>query len=150
MPSVAASAAELLSALAGLAHLDGDRLTIDDEQGFRDRGIRDLAWTAAFATDPGATEAAQWLVWEASQTLGALSASIQDLYMARAQGEVGGFTVPAINIRAQTFDMARTVFLAAEAGDVGAVILELARSEQTYTFQRPIDYATSVLAGAIA
>jgi tagatose-1,6-bisphosphate aldolase non-catalytic subunit AgaZ/GatZ len=30
------------------------------------------------------------------------------------------------------------------------VILELARSEQTYTFQRPIDYATSVLAGAIA
>ena len=36
------------------------------------------------------------------------------------------------------------------AADVGAVILELARSEQTYTFQRPIDYATAVLAGAIA
>ena len=34
--------------------------------------------------------------------------------------------------------------------DVAAVILELARSEQTYTFQRPIDYSTSVLAGAIA
>ena len=30
------------------------------------------------------------------------------------------------------------------------MILELARSEQTYTFQRPIDYATAVLAGAIA
>ena len=37
-----------------------------------------------------------------------------------------------------------------KAADVGAVILELARSEQTYTFQRPIDYATAVLAGAIA
>ena len=61
-----------------------------------------------------------------------------------------GFTVPAINIRAQTFDMARTIFETAAAADVGAVILELARSEQTYTFQRPIDYATSVLAGAIA
>jgi fructose/tagatose bisphosphate aldolase len=46
--------------------------------------------------------------------------------------------------------MARTAFEAAAAADVGAVILELARSEQTYTFQRPIDYATSVLAGAIA
>ena len=46
--------------------------------------------------------------------------------------------------------MARTVYEAAAAADVGAVILELARSEQTYTFQRPIDYATSVLAGAIA
>ena len=33
---------------------------------------------------------------------------------------------------------------------MGAVILELARSEQTYTFQRPVDYVTSVLAGAIA
>ena len=36
------------------------------------------------------------------------------------------------------------------AADVGAVIFELARSEQTYTFQRPMDYATLVLAGAIA
>ena len=64
--------------------------------------------------------------------------------MARARGEVSGFTVPAINLRAQTFDMARTVYETADAADVGAVILELARSEQTYTFQRPIDYATSV------
>ena len=150
MPLVAASAAELLTALAGLCHIDGERLRIDDERGFRDRGIRDVAWTAAFATDPGTIEAAQWLVWEASQALGAPSASIQDLYTARARGEVSGFTVPAINIRAQTFDMARTVYEAAQAGDVGAVILELARSEQTYTFQRPIDYATSVLAGAVA
>src|SRR6185295_18657878 len=60
------------------------------------------------------------------------------------------FTVPAINIRAQTFDMARVAFEAATTRDVGAVILELARSEQTYTYQRPIDYATAVLAGAIA
>ena len=113
-------------------------------------GIRDLAWTAAFSDDEATTAAAQWLVWEASQELGARSASIQALYEARARGEVSGFTVPAINLRAQTFDMARTVYETAEAGGVGAVILELARSEQTYTYQRPIDYATSVLAGAVA
>src|SRR3954452_11165736 len=70
--------------------------------------------------------------------------------MARGRGEVHGFTVPAINLRAETFDMARTIFAAAQEADVGAVILELARSEQTYTFQRPIDYSTAVLAGAIA
>ncbi len=70
--------------------------------------------------------------------------------MARAHGEVSGFTVPAINIRAQTFDMARIIFETAAAKDVGAVILELARSEQTYTYQRPIDYATACLAGAVA
>src|SRR6478735_10788425 len=150
MPHVATSPTDLLATLSGAAHLDGDRLVIDDEAAFRDAGIRDLAWTAAFSTDEVTTAAAQWLVWEASQELGARSASIQGLYEARARGEVSGFTVPAINLRAQTFDMARTVYEAASAAGVGAVILELARSEQTYTFQRPIDYATSVLAGAIA
>src|SRR6187401_378419 len=150
MPHVATSPTELLAAIAGSAHLDGERLVIDDEAAFRDAGIRDLAWTAAFSTDEATTAAAQWLVWEASQALGARSASIQGLYDARARGEVAGFTVPAINIRAQTFDMARTIFETAAAADVGAIILELARSEQTYTFQRPVDYATSVLAGAIA
>jgi fructose/tagatose bisphosphate aldolase len=150
MPTVATSPTDLIATLSGSAHLEGERLRIDDEGAFRATGIRDLAWTAAFSTDEATTAAAQWLVWEASQELGARSASIQALYEARAGGEVSGFTVPAINLRAQTFDMARTVFEAAEAADVGAVILELARSEQTYTFQRPIDYATAVLAGAIA
>ncbi len=150
MPHVATSTADLLANLHGTAHLDGDRLVIDDEAAFRRSAIRDLAWTAAFSTDEATTAATQWLVWEASQALGARSASIQELYTARARGEVSGFTVPAINLRTQTFDMARTVFEAAAAADVGAVILELARSEQTYTFQRPIDYATAVLAGAIA
>jgi fructose-bisphosphate aldolase class II len=150
MPHVADSVSDLLSRLEGQVHLDGDHVVVDDEGRVRGDGIRDLAWTAAFSDQPDVVEAAQWLVWELSQALGARSASIHDLYVARARGEVRGFTVPAINIRAQTFDMARTAFEAAAAADVGAVILELARSEQTYTFQRPIDYATSVLAGAVA
>ena len=150
MPHVAERVPDLLARLAGAAHLDGDALAIDDEAAFRDATIRDLAWTAAFATDEATVGAAQWLIHEAARELGAHSASIEELYRARARGEVSGFTVPAINIRAQTFDMARTVYEAATAGDVGAVILELARSEQTYTFQRPIDYSTAVLAGAVA
>jgi fructose/tagatose bisphosphate aldolase len=150
VPHVATSASDLLARLEGIVTIAGDGLTVVDEERLRGDGIRDLAWTAAFGEDEAAVAAAQWIVWEASQALGARSASIHELYMARARGEVSGFTVPSINIRAQTFDMARTVFDAATAGDVGAVILELARSEQTYTYQRPIDYATAVLAGAIA
>jgi fructose/tagatose bisphosphate aldolase len=150
MPHVATSTTDLLSAIRPAAHLADDRLVIDDERAFRGEAIRDLAWTAAFATDESTVEAAQWLIWEASQELGAHSASIHELYMARSRGEVSGFTVPAINLRAQTFDLARTVFEAALSADVGAVILEIARSEQTYTFQRPIDFATASLAGAIA
>jgi fructose/tagatose bisphosphate aldolase len=150
MPHVATSLPDLLGNLAGIAHIDGDRLVIDDETRFRSQAAADLAWTAAFTADEPAAEAVRWIVWEASQALGAHSASIQELYMARARGEISGFTVPAVNIRAQTFDMARTFYETAARADVGAVIFELARSEQTYTFQRPMDYATAILAGAIA
>ena len=150
MPHVSERAPDLIARLGGTAHLEGERLVVDDPEAFRGEPIRDLAWTAAFAPEGPVVDAARWLIAEAAQAVGARTASIHELYVARARGEVGGFTVPAINIRAQTFDMARTIFEAAQAADVGAVILELARSEQTYTFQRPIDYATAVLAGAVA
>jgi len=150
MPHVATSPADLLAQLTGIAHIEDDRLVIDDAARFRSEAAADLAWTAAFTGDDAAAEAARWIVWEASQALGARSSSIHELYMARSRGEVSGFTVPAVNLRAQTFDMARTFYETAAKADVGAVIFELARSEQTYTYQRPMDYATSVLAGAIA
>jgi len=122
-------------------------LLVTDEAGFRARTIYDLAWTHTFSQDPATVEAARWLIWEASQELGAPSASIQELYAARARGDVSGFTVPAINLRAQTFDMARTIFATAKEKAVGPVIFELARSEQTYTFQRVFEYAPNILAG---
>src|SRR3954463_11898008 len=150
MPHVATSPSDLMTAIGAAAHLDGGRLVIAEEKAFRDAPIRDLAGASVFGEDDAAKEAAQWPAREASQQLGALSASIHELYMARGRGEVHGFTVPAINLRAETFDMARTIFAAAQEADVGAVILELARSEQTHTFQRPIDYSTAILAGAIA
>jgi fructose/tagatose bisphosphate aldolase len=149
-PSVAASPAELLQLLSGIAHVDGDALVIDDESAFRDRGIRDTVWSATFSEDPATVEAARWIVWEASQSLGAPSGSIHDLYMARGRGEVRGFTVPAINIRSQVFDMAAAICRAADSIDNGLVIFELARSEQEYTYQRPGEYITSVLAGCVA
>jgi fructose/tagatose bisphosphate aldolase len=150
MPHVAETPTDLLTRLGDTARIEGERLVVADPAGFRGEVIRDLAWTAAFAEVGPTVELAQWLIHEAAQALGARTASIHELYMARARGEVHGFTVPALNLRAQVFDMARTVYETAASADVGAVILELARSEQTYTFQRPIDYYTSVLAGAVA
>ncbi len=149
-PIPAASADELLRSLEGCARVDGDRLVIEDEAAFRDRGIRAGVWTATFSEEPAAVEAARWVVWEASQALGCPSASIHELYLARGRGEVSGFTVPAINLRTQVFDMTGAVCRAAASLDAGAVIFELARSEQEYTWQRPGEYITSVLAGAIA
>jgi fructose/tagatose bisphosphate aldolase len=150
MPKVAGSVKELLAALDGMVRIEGERLVVVDEAALRTRGIYDLAWTATFGEDEATVEAARWIVWEASQETGARSASIQDLYKARSRNEYQGMTVPAINLRAQTFDMARIIFETARKNDSEAIIFELARSEQTYTYQRVFEYATSVLAGAIA
>ena len=149
-PTPAASVSELMSALAGSAHVADGRLLIDDEARLRGEGIRAAAWSATFATDAAVIEAARWIVWEASQLLGAPSASIHELYMARGRGEVHGFTVPAVNLRTQVFDMALTMCRAAHELDAGTIVFELARSEQEYTNQRPGEYITSVLAGCLA
>ena len=79
MPHAAISIADLLAQLKGAAHIADDRLVIDDETAFRSRAAADLAWTAAFTADEPTAEAARWIIWEASQALGARSASIQDL-----------------------------------------------------------------------
>ena len=149
-PRVAASPRELLGHLSGIALVAGERLVIDDVAAFRGAGIRDVVWSATFSEDAATVEAARWIVWEASQELGCPSASIHDLYMARGRGEVSGFTVPAINLRTQVFDMAMAICRASQQLDSGVAIFELARSEQEYTFQRPGEYITSVLAGCIA
>jgi fructose/tagatose bisphosphate aldolase len=150
MPQVAGSVKELIAALNGIVKIDASGLKVVDADALRTRGIYDVIWTATFSEDEATVEAARWIVWEASQAVGCPSASIQELYNARARGEYEGMTVPAINLRAQTFDMARVILETAKKNDSAAVIFELARSEQTYTFQRVFEYATSVLAGAIA
>ena len=75
--------------------------------------------------------------------------SIHDFYMARGRGEFSGFTVPAINIRSMTYDLARAIFRVGEKNSSGAFIFEIARSEIGYTNQSPIEYASMVLAAAI-
>ncbi|HEY5520292.1 MAG TPA: class II fructose-bisphosphate aldolase [Candidatus Limnocylindrales bacterium] len=149
-PTPCGSVSELMAALDGITHIHDGRLVIDDEPSFRAAGVRTAVWSATFSAEKDVIDAARWIIWEASQQLGARSASIHDLYMARGRGEIHGFTVPACNLRTQVFDMAVAMCRAAQATDVGTMIFELARSEQEYTYQRPGEYITSVLAGCIA
>jgi fructose-bisphosphate aldolase class II len=76
-------------------------------------------------------------------------ASIHELYVAMGRGEVKGFTVPAMNLRAMTYDTARAVFRAAKALKAGTFILEIARSEIGYTEQRPHEYSAILIAAAL-
>lgn len=93
---------------------------------------------------------AYWMIWEVGQALGIYPASIHGFYLAVGRGEIPErFTVPAINLRAMTYDSARAAFKAAVQRKVGALIFEIARSEISYTGQRPREYFSSVMAAAI-
>ena len=79
---------------------------------------------------------------------GIYPSSIHDFYMARGRSEFGGFTVPAINLRSMTYDLAKAIFRVAKKNNSGAFIFEIAKSEMGYTNQPPIEYASVVLAAA--
>jgi fructose/tagatose bisphosphate aldolase len=108
-----------------------------------------LVWTGVFA-DGGLRGPARAAVLDQARAAGIFPASIQGLYAARGRREVPAtFTVPAFNIRGMAYDTARALMRARKALDAGAVICEIARSECSYTDQRPAEYAFVVLAAAL-
>jgi fructose-bisphosphate aldolase class II len=127
--------------------LDG-RVTVHDEAAIASPAMDTLVYTAVFG-EPDERDDARWLIWEIGQALGVQPASIHDLYLARGRGKVGGFTVPAMNIRGMTYDTSRALFRSAIRLKVGALILEIARSEIAYTDQRPAEYVAVILAAAL-
>ena len=151
MPHVATSPADLLETIRAAAHLDGDRLVVDDETAFRDdgdprpgldRGVLDGRGddrgrpVAGLGGEPGARAPSA----RASRSCTRRAAAARST-ASRCRPSTSGprrSTWPGPSSRPP------------QSADVGAVILEIARSEQTYTFQRPIDFATAALAGAIA
>jgi fructose/tagatose bisphosphate aldolase len=88
-------------------------------------------------------------IFDVAYEEGVYPSSIHEFYMARGRGEFGGFTVPAVNLRSMTYDLARAIFRVAEKNDSGAFVFEIARSEIGYTDQPPIEFASMVLAAAI-
>ena len=125
-----------------------DQVTVRREQALTSEKMDHLVRTAVFG-DAAAREYARWLIWEMGQAVGVRAASIHELYMARGRGEIRGFTVPAMNIRARTYDTVRAIIRTAQKLDAGAFILEIARSEIAYTEQRPAEYVAVILAAAL-
>jgi fructose/tagatose bisphosphate aldolase len=111
--------------------------------------IDNLIEQTVFGTESGQREESRRLINQAALAQGAFPASIQGLYEAAGRREYHGITVPAINIRMITYDVARAVFRAAMKNKVGAFSFEIARSEIGYTRQSPAEYAACVLAAAV-
>src|SRR3954464_6583518 len=108
-----------------------------------------LVWTSVFGKDAEVRGVARFTLRTLAAEAGIRPASIHDLYMAMGRGQAAGFTVPAINVRAMSYDTARAVIRAAKKLNAGAFIFEIARSEIGYTEQRPHEYAAVVLGAAL-
>ena len=133
-----------------VAEFPGGSPAVTDLSRFVKESLSELMDDLLFSPDADIRTASFRLIREAFQHSGGRLASIEPLYRAIGRGEVTGFTVPAINIRGLTFLTVRRIFRAMKAISGGPVLFELAKSEIGYSFQRPMEYAGLVMAGALA
>jgi fructose/tagatose bisphosphate aldolase len=140
---------EILNTVDGTVEIKEDSVSVKDEKKIREV-IDDLIYTAVFGGDRE-KEFSRWLIRAIALDLGIVPSSIHDLYTkGMAKEELPfWFTVPAMNIRGMTYDVMRQIFKTAVEKEVGAFILEIAKSEIGYTDQRPAEYTACVLAAAI-
>ena len=124
-------------------------IKILNENKFRTEKLDGIVNCSVFSKNADILNLSRWLIRVAASKVGIKSSSIQGLYEAMGKKAYKGFTVPAINIRGLTYDVARAVIRAAKSNNVGPLIFEIARSEIDYTNQRPAEYATVVTAAAI-
>lgn len=137
-------------ALSWVATAPRDRMNRDAKQSnVSTDKIDSYVEQSVFGANEQVKEKHQRLIRELASDSGIFPASIQGLYEAAGKGLYSGITVPAMNIRGLTYQVARAVFRAAQKDRVGAFIFEIARSEMGYTGQRPSEYVTCVLAAAI-
>ncbi len=140
---------ELLALVDNSLSIEGITVKVLDMGKLR-ANIGKLVERSALASD-STSGWSRYLIRAAALELGVFPASIHDLYLARGRGDAPmTFTTPAFNLRALSYHAARAMFRAAKKINAGAFIFELARSEMTYTAQRPSEYATNILAAAVA
>ena len=126
-----------------------DKLEIQDKEFFKEKTIQNLVDTIILNDSGKIKKLCYWIAYNSAIEFGVYPASIQSLYEARGKNECGNFCVPAINLRTLTYDLARAVFRSANNINAGAFIFEIAKSEISYTDQRPMEYASLVMLAAI-
>ena len=113
------------------------------------KDIEPMAMELIFSDDLTKKKTLAKKIFDAAYKNRIYPSSIHQFYMARGRGEFSGFTVPAINLRSMTYDLARAIFRVAKKNNSAAFIFEIAKSEIGYTDQPPIEYSSVVLAAAI-
>ncbi|MDD4953514.1 MAG: class II fructose-bisphosphate aldolase [Candidatus Omnitrophica bacterium] len=117
--------------------------------GRRPLDIEKIAFELILADDPIVKKQLNKKILDLAYKKGVYPSSIHQFYMARGKGEFSGSTVPAMNLRVMTYDLARAVFRVAKRNNAGAFIFEIAKSEMGYTAQPPMEYTGVILAAAV-
>ena len=143
------SVAELDQNLSDVVLMNDEDISIKDEGKLQEFGIDYLIYSAVLSDDSQVRHLSRVYIRKLARALGIFPASIFPLYQAFGEDEVKGFTVPAMNTRAITYDFAREVFKKAIVHEASAFIFEISRSEMVYTMQNQDEVAVCVLAAAI-
>jgi fructose/tagatose bisphosphate aldolase len=105
--------------------------------------VKKLAYSSVKERPSLAAQITQWAAAE-----GVFPASIARVYSGLAKGEIAPMTIPAINLRGMTYDLARAVWQVVLTRKAGPVIFELAPSEMSAGDQTAGEYAAMILAAA--
>lgn len=140
---------ELNASFKGVVEIGDGRVKVLNEKAVRGDLVDRLIFNAVFNENAEILKMSRWLIRAIAFELGVKPASIQGLYDAMGRGEVSGFSVPAINIRGLSYEVARAVVRAGMKNNSGAFIFEIARSEIGYTKQFPDEYAVVMIAAAL-
>lgn len=112
--------------------------------------VTNLVYTSVFDPSEDEKNKARTKIRSLAHENGIYPASIHNIYMQYGKGELYGFTVPAFNLRNLTYEFGRLLFRKMKEKKMIAAIFEIARGEATYTAQPHDEFATSVLAAALA
>ncbi len=134
-----------LNDLEGCVEIGEGGVSVGDKERVRGELIDRLIYNACLNPEEEMRNAVRWLIREIAKDLGIFPASIFAYYSEKPEN----LSVPAINIRGLTYDVARAVFSSAKADNIGAFIFEIARSEMEYTYQEPAEYSTLIMAAGI-
>ncbi len=147
--SEAQSVTELLNNIKESVRVTNDSTIITDRDKFVNETVDYLASEAALSQNPDVKVSAQRILREAALSFNLKLGSIHDFYMAKSAGKWANITVPAVNGRTDVYNQFQQLFRAAKEKNVGALILELARSEMRYAAQDAAEFNAVSIAAAI-
>jgi len=144
------SLAHLQSACKNTLQITDEKIRVLNLPFLQQQLINQLVYTAQFSSDKQSRHQSRWIIKKTAQSLGIFSASIRNIYRAIGNKEcVQTFTVPAMNIRTLTYDIAQVIFRLVKEKNVGPFIFEISRGEMDYTDQRPESYLCAILGAAV-